>query len=106
MKLVVVVSILFVVASVIPPAYSDSRWVHNGSILSLEANGATRRFYYQIPRDGLPVTSGTLLFTGRRVGNRYFGTAYVFSSVCAANSYSVSGSVSEDDPPLRVRPVH
>jgi hypothetical protein len=96
MKLVVV-SILFSVVSAIQPARSDSLWVHNGSVLSLEASGDKRRFHYRTPLSGLPVGPGTLLFTGRRNGNRYFGTAYVFSSTCPAMPYSVSGTVSEDD---------
>ena len=77
-------------------ADAASLWDHNGSIVSLEASGATRKFYYSTPRSGLPVTKGTLLFDGRKEGDRYSGIAYIFSSRCAARSYQVSGPVAAD----------
>src|SRR5262249_60594062 len=43
------------------------------------------------------VQSGTLLFDGRRNGNQYSGTAYVFSKLCGALSYAVLGPASPDD---------
>jgi hypothetical protein len=52
---------------------------------------------YAAPRPGLPVSPGTLLFSGKRSGNIYSGTAYVFSARCGARGYSVSGLVGADD---------
>ena|SRR5882672_11227366 len=46
-------------------AGAASLWDHNGSVVSLEANGPARKFYYSAPRPGLPVTSGVLLFDGK-----------------------------------------
>jgi hypothetical protein len=62
----------------------------------LSANGANRQFNYAIPKPGLPVASGTLLFAGRKSGDNYSGTAYVFSERCGASGYSVSGPVAPD----------
>jgi hypothetical protein len=73
-----------------------SLWDHNGSIVYLEVSGASRKFYYQIPRSGLPVTNGTLLFNGRKDGDRYSGTAFVFSTNCSARGYAVNGPVASD----------
>ena len=59
-------------------------WDHNGSQVSLSANGARRQFHYQTPAADileLGVRSGTLLFDGRRNDNQYSGTAHVFSRV-------------------------
>ena len=77
-------------------ANAQTNWNHNGSIVTLYADGPNRQFLYSIPRPGLPVTSGTKLFAGRKDGNTYSGTAYAFSSKCGAVSYRVSGSVEED----------
>ena len=60
-------------------------WEHNGSKLALEADGPNRVFYYVEPRPSLKsigVTSGTLLFRGQRVGDRYSGKARVFTDGC------------------------
>jgi hypothetical protein len=76
--------------------HAGNLWDHNGSVVSLEANGATRKFYYRTPRPGLPATSGALLFSGRKEGDRYSGTAYVFSPKCGARGYPVSGPVAGD----------
>src|SRR5437016_4979405 len=78
---------------------ASSIWDHNGSAVYLSADGAGRRFYYQAPRAGLQevgVQPGNLLFDGRRDGNRYSGTAYVFSKSCGGLAYAVSGPVSSD----------
>lgn len=77
-------------------AEAQTQWDHNGSTVTLSANGANRQFTYAVPRPGLPVTSGTLLFSGRKVGDRYLGTAYIFSERCGATGYSVAGPVSAD----------
>jgi tRNA A-37 threonylcarbamoyl transferase component Bud32 len=88
----------------IPPADPDpvptprrSVWDHNGSVVLLKSSGADRAFYYDVPRPEMSangVTAGTLLFKGRRDGNIYSGTAYVFSKSCAAVPYAVKGPVS------------
>jgi hypothetical protein len=74
-------------------AHADDHWDHNGSVVRLEKNGANWKFTYVEPVKGLPVTKGTLLFSGVQTGRRLSGTAYVFSTKCAPRSYSVSGSV-------------
>lgn len=75
-------------------------WMHNGSIMRLDANGKTRRFFYDVPRPGMRnvgVTPGTLLFEGMRDGNTYAGTAYIFAKGCKPAPYAVSGEVSDGD---------
>jgi hypothetical protein len=78
-------------------ADAASLWDHNGSVVYLEASGSNRQFYYQTPRPGLPVSNGTLLFNGRKYGDRYSGTAYVFSTNCHARGYAVSGPITGDE---------
>jgi hypothetical protein len=54
-------------------------WDHNGSVMSLVANGSSREFYYQKPRPGMldaGARPGSLLFHGRVNGGQYSGTAY------------------------------
>jgi hypothetical protein len=36
---------------------------------------------------------GALLFTGRAVGKRYVGTAYIFNERCGKLAYEVSGPI-------------
>lgn len=72
-------------------------WEYNGSAFTLEASGVSRKFIYESPRDGLPVSKGTIVFQGRRAGQTYSGTAYVFSKLCGEIGYPVSGAVSADD---------
>jgi hypothetical protein len=79
---------------------APSTWDHNGSQVSLSATGARRQFHYQAPVAsllGLGVQPGTLLFDGRRDGNQYSGTAYVFSKVCGPRAYAVTGPVSPEE---------
>jgi len=82
-----------------------SHWMHNGSSVIMIQNGASRRFLYESPRQGMRdegVTSGTLLFDGFARGNAYEGTAYIFSGRCGAGfPYRVDGEMSADG--LRVR---
>ena len=78
---------------------ASTLWDHNGSQVSLSAAGARRQFHYRTPKAGLlelGVQPGTLLFDGRRNGDRYSGTAYVFSKGCGARAYAVAGPVSPD----------
>lgn len=77
-------------------AFAQTNWNHNGSVVTLHANGANRQFSYSVPRAGLPVKSGTVLFKGTKSGNTYSGIAYIFHSKCGARHYPVSGPVSDD----------
>lgn len=82
------------------PARQEAFWLHNGSTLNLVAQGNARKFYYREPSsrlEELGVTAGTLLFDGRRTGNQYAGTAYVFNRACGPLGYVVNGVVSGDD---------
>jgi hypothetical protein len=82
------------------------RWMHNGSIMELVADGAVRKFLYTEPREGMRrqgVTPGTLLFEGRKDGDRYSGTAFIFSKRCGRFFYEVSGEVTEGQRRVIVR---
>ncbi len=81
------------VALMATEARADSYWLHNGSEMSLEGEGASRKISYIKPRSGLPVSNGTVLFEGQSSGTQYSGTAYVFSSRCGPLPYLVSGGV-------------
>jgi hypothetical protein len=77
-----------------------SYWDHNGSVVYLSASGAARKFLYDAPREGMQAAGarkGSVLFEGRRAGNRYSGTAYVFASGCGSFAYAVSGDVLNGD---------
>lgn len=76
---------------------SSSQWSHNGSRLALKAYNASREFYYENPRPGLVavgVSRGTLLFRGKKIGESYEGTAYIFNQSCGPQAYDVSGPIS------------
>lgn len=65
---------------------SYSRWSHNGSIMRLSKDGNSRTFIYELPSKrmlGAGVSAGTILFEGERQGNRYTGSARVFSKYCS-----------------------
>jgi predicted aspartyl protease len=73
-----------------------SLWNHNGSVISLLANGSLREFYYEEPRPGMleaGARPGALLFRGRSVNGRYIGVAFTFDSRCGQRSYDVSGPI-------------
>jgi len=76
---------------------ADSFWNHNGSLMRLRASDNVRVFAYEVPNPQMQATGvqkGTILFNGVRQGNRYFGTARVFSQYCNAPlEYSVEGHV-------------
>ncbi len=85
-----------------PPAAGGGAvvWNHNGSVMRLEAEGAVRRFRYEVPRRGMAEAGarpGDVVFEGRRDGSRYVGTAYIFSAACGRVPYAVSGRVSGDE---------
>lgn len=92
MRIVLVLAALACATS----AYAQSKWDHNGSTMRLRANGAERIFEYETPRAGLPARSGTRLFTGKKQGDRYAGTAYIFSDRCGPLTFSAEGPVSPD----------
>lgn len=80
----------------LPPPGGESLWLHNGSLMRLEAEGAARRFYYERPRAGIAqqgAARGTLLFEGRKDGDRYAGQAFIFNRRCGRFAYAVSGTV-------------
>lgn len=74
-----------------------SLWDHNGSTVTLEAGGNARKFVYEKPREGLPVSRGTVLFQGVRAGNEYKGKAFSFSQRCGKIAFDVSGPLSNDE---------
>lgn len=79
------------------PGAADSVWEHNGSTLQLREEGTLRSFRYSNPRAELQkagVDDGTVLFEGKKIGNRFSGTAYRFSKGCGAVGYEVEGTVS------------
>ncbi|MEY9351641.1 hypothetical protein ABIF99_000487 [Bradyrhizobium japonicum] len=93
------VCLAVVVVSAEVAAQEATLWHHNGSTVALSAAGARRQFHYQTPSADLleiGVQPRTLLFDGRRDRDKYTGTAYVFSKVCGALPYAVTGPVSPD----------
>jgi hypothetical protein len=79
------------------PGAAGSLWEHNGSLLQLREEGTLRSFRYSQPRAELKkagVEDGTVLFEGKKIGNRFSGTAYRFSKGCGAVGYAVEGAVS------------
>src|SRR5262249_15782401 len=81
-------------------ASTPSLWEHNGSTVYLLADGANREFHYDQPRPGMVAAGaqpGSLLFTGRSVGGRYVGTAYIFHPDCGEFPYQVSGPILDND---------
>lgn len=84
----------------------SSRWVQDGSILDLVENGLQRRFYYGRPAAGmtrLGVSNGVLLFDGKKVENRYEGTAYTFARSCSPQPYKVSGDIGDHGKQITLR---
>jgi hypothetical protein len=74
-------------------------WDHNNSVMSLEASGASRRFYYRQPREGMlraGAEPGSLLFEGRQSGRQIAGTAYIFAGHCGQKPYQVQGEIRDD----------
>jgi hypothetical protein len=75
-------------------------WDHNGSVVYLVANGASREFYYQKPRPGMldvGARPGSLLFRGQINSGQYLGTAYIFNAHCGPIPFEVKGSSLEGD---------
>jgi hypothetical protein len=81
------------------PAFADSCWMHNGSVMRLAHIGSERILTYEVPRPALArigVYPGQILFEGHRAGNTMSGQARIFSTQCQGEErvYSVSGQVS------------
>jgi hypothetical protein len=74
----------------------DSIWTHNGSQMLWHAEGDLRIISYLVPRPGLPVAPGTVLFEGRRFGDVLEGTARIFREGCPPAEYSVAGEIASE----------
>jgi hypothetical protein len=75
-------------------------WDHNGSVMYLVANGQSREFYYQKPREGMldaGAHPGSLLFRGEIDNGKYSGTAYIFNGRCGQIPFQVEGSILDND---------
>ncbi len=75
-------------------------WDHNGSVVYLVANGASREFYYQKPRPGMldaGARPGSLLFRGQVNSGQYVGTAYIFNPLCGPIPFEVKGLSLDSD---------
>jgi len=66
----------------------------------LRADGPHRVISYLHPRPGISARRGDIVFQGRKIGNRYVGTAYTFRQGCRPAPYKVSGIL-----PLQTRIV-
>jgi hypothetical protein len=83
-------------------ARPGSYWDYGGSIMHLEAvpDTPSRVFYVYRPSSAMSAMGahpGDLFFSGRRIGDRYEGTAYVYAGRCGRFPYSVTGSVQFGD---------
>jgi hypothetical protein len=75
-------------------------WDHNGSVMSLVANGSSREVYYQKPRPGMldaGAHPGSLLFRGEVNNGQYLGTAYIFNPHCGPIPFEVKGPIRDDE---------
>ncbi|WP_209003535.1 hypothetical protein [Labrenzia sp. CE80] len=108
LKVVMAAVTVMSVTAVSGPALADSCWMHNGSLMRLQAQGNQRWLSYEQPRQQLHaagVRRGTLLFDGRKTGDWYSGTARIFSKYCPGNplAYAVEGPVRGDQLQVTVR---
>jgi hypothetical protein len=93
-----------IVDLILPPGslslQSGTRWNHNSSTMRLTLQGDRIMISYDQPRQGMideGVRPGTVLFDGRRAGNRISGTSYVFDRHCNSGiPYSDDGVISND----------
>jgi len=90
------ISALLLSTASLPASAGTSIWNHNGSEMLLQSSGSSRIITYHNPRRGISARPGQLLFEGRRVGNRYSGTAYTFRSGCRPAPYRVSGRLTSE----------
>ena len=80
--------------------HEATTWDHNGSVMYLVENGASREFHYQKPRLGMleaGARPGSLLFRGQVDNGQYFGTAYIFNPRCGQIPFQVKGPVFDND---------
>jgi hypothetical protein len=79
------------------PAYANTSWDHNGSLMVLEENGKKRKLVYTEPRSTLDtagVKRGTVLFDGEeKADGRLAGYAKLFRAGCDPVDYFVEGSL-------------
>jgi hypothetical protein len=85
-----------------PAARPGSYWDYGGSIMHLEAmpDTSSRVLYVYRPSSAMSAMGahpGDLFFSGRRNGDRYEGTAYVYAGRCGKFPYPVTGSVENGD---------
>ncbi len=71
---------------------ADSLWLHNGSLMYYQAQGAHRLFIYLKPRPGLEHLRGRVLFSGRIGNGRLEGLAATFRRGCPPARYRVQGA--------------
>lgn len=83
-------------AADLPTASQATYWDHNGSVVYLVAEGTQRKFYYQMPREGMlqaGASPNSLLFQGEAIGDRYVGEAFIFRKGCGQFGYRVEGPI-------------
>jgi hypothetical protein len=70
------------------------------SLVRLEASGPNRDLYVLRPNDTWRIAGALVdawIFTGKRDGNEYSGTAWAYAGACGRFSYAVEGPVLNDD---------
>jgi hypothetical protein len=91
-----------------PPSSAAGRriWKHGDSSAYLEADGGSRKFYFDQPAETL-IQAGAKrdspIFEGLREGSTYRGTAYDYANGCSPLGYDVIGEVTEDDTKVTLR---
>jgi hypothetical protein len=84
-------------ASPITPAFADSLWDHNGSVMRLSERGNQIEIFYEVPRAGMVqqgVRRGQLFFNGQRHGSKVVGIARAFLRRCPAPmEYAIQGDM-------------
>ena len=76
-------------------------WIQNESKMSMVAVGDKVEFYYEVPTEFLQetgISKDTLKFEGKKFGDSYSGTAYVYTRHCWGKrfGYEVSGNENDD----------
>ena len=78
------------------PSPPPTLWDHNGSVMYLVENGASREFYYQKPRPGMLEAGAhpdSLLFRGQITDGHFSGTAFLFNANCGQVPFAVRGPI-------------
>ena len=88
--------------TVLPEARQGGMWIHEGSIVRLEAIGRARRFFYVDVHGAFPAKNGDMAFEGVREGPTYSGRAFQFTANCEPLAYIVKGSVSTDESTVKL----